>query len=226
MKPGRLQAFEKELGARLPDDFKHWLEAVNGGDPEDTCVVVSEEFGFAGLHNIYGLHEGPDYARMDEANGILNEAGNINEGLVAFAADGGGNQFAVSVRPEDFGAVIFWDHETADEYVLSQDFAGFLGLLRNEEEFIPRGELEKILRADDVEKLAKWLVGKDIDVKDKYNRSPIENATLYESHTCIKYLHELGANPFESMRWAKQNLKYFPEYQATIDLLEKLYPEK
>lgn len=219
---GRLKAFEEELGGALPDDFKHWLEAVNGGKPDDTCVVISDEFGFSGMHHIYGFHKGPDYAQLDRTN----DTGNINEGLVAFADDPGGNKFTVSVRPEDFGAVIFWDHETADEYVLSRDFPGFLELLRNEEEFIPRDELEKILRADDPEWLARWLEGKDIDIKDEYDRSPIESAAIYRGIKCIEYLHALGAKPFESLRWARQNLKYFPKHQATVDLLERLYPEK
>lgn len=223
---GRLKAFEEELGGALPDDFKHWLEAVNGGEPDDTCVVISEEFGFASMNNIYGFHKGPDYAQLDRTNDILIQAGNINEGLVAFANDPGGNQFTVSMRPEDFGAVIFWDHETADEYVLSRDFPGFLELLRNEEEFIPRDELKELLYADDPERLARWLDGKDIDAKDEYHRSAIENAALHGSHKCIEYLHARGAKPFEAVQWVKKHLQFRPAFQATIDLLERLYPEK
>lgn len=218
----RLEAFEDRLGCVLPADFRRWLEVVNGGKPKNTCVVVSEEFGISCFHHIYGFHSGPDYSQLDEVNQILE--GNLNSGLVAFGDDAGGNQFTISVRGEDYGVVIFWDHETGDEYVLSANFREFIPKLRNEDQFIPRDDLEEILSNDDVASLEQWLVDKDIDARDESNRSPIENAALHGSVECIKYLHRVGAKQFDSILWLKKHLKFRPEFQNIIDLIEGLYP--
>lgn len=218
----RLDAFEAELGSRLPVEFREWLELINGGKPENTCVVVPDNYGVACFHHVYGLHQGGDYAQLDRVNGIL--AGSLNPGLVAFGDDPGGNQFTISIRPEQHGAVIFWDHETGDEYALGASFPDFVASLQSEYVLIPRDDLEMILRKDDVVSLDRWLEGKNIDEKDEDHSSPLEWAAVYASLRCIEYLHERGAKPFDALIFAKRNLKFFPAHKATVELLEKLYP--
>lgn len=220
----RLEAFESRLRCHLPSEFRRWLEEVNGGKPEDACIAVSDDFGFACFHHIYGFSTGPDYSQLDKANHILE--GNLNAGLVAFADDAGGNQFTISVRPEDFGAVIFWDHETVDEHVLAGNFQEFISSLRNEDEFIKRGDLEKILRADDSVLLERWLQGKPVNDKDDEGCTPLEWAAVYAAVKCISYLHSRGARAFDALKYAERNLEYFEDHRPTVDLLKKLYPEE
>jgi cell wall assembly regulator SMI1 len=217
----RLKSFEDSLRCVLPDDFRRWLEVVNGGEPTKPCVVVSDVYGISCFHRIYGLHEGADYIQFDRANRIL--ARNLNPGLVAFGDDAGGNQFTVSVRGQDYGAVIFWDHETGDEYVLGGNFAEFNSALRASEEVIPLEEIEVILRKDDPVKLERWMEGRDVNEVDENNRSLLENAALHESICCIRYLHQLGAAPRNAIALLSKQLKYYPEYQATINIIEQLY---
>ena len=215
----RMGAFEASYDNGLPDSFREWLEQVNGGKPRKTCVSVPG-YGMVRIHHVYGIHGGFDYLQLDNANKVL--AGNLNPDLVAFACDEGGNQFAISMRKHEFGAVVFWDHETGDEYLLAGNIFEFDALLVSDEES-DFGILEEVFRADKVEKLEQLLTGKNIDKKNDLDRTPLEEAAIYGSLECIKWLHAKGANPFNALQLARNNLEFFPEHKKTVELLESLY---
>ena len=216
----RLQIFEKEIcGTQLPKSFREWLEHANGGKPEQKNCLISDDFGAASIHHVFGLNDGPGFCQIDEVNKIL--SGNLNEGVVAFADDELGNYFAVSIREADYGAIIFWDHETGAETQISRDFEGFDNLLFSEEASFT--ELEKILRADDVSSLKSWLGEKDVNIKNDLDRSPLEEAAIYGSLQCIEFLHSVGALPFSAKVLAQNNLEFFPEHKETVELLDSLY---
>jgi len=102
-----VESVESRLGVRLPDAYRELLLVVsNGGEVEP---VVSLEFPAVGLAAILGVERGDHLdieARISEY-----KSGRLPEGLVPVADAEGGNLVCVSVRPEDFGTVWFWDHE-------------------------------------------------------------------------------------------------------------------
>ena len=166
----RLDAFVNSYGSNLPNNFLKWIELVNGGVPKKTCVSIPN-FGLVRIHHVYGIHKGPSYLQLDEANEILVD--NLNPSLIAFADDEGGNQFAISIRKINFGSVVFWDHEVGNEYPLAENIFDFGDLLvdKNEEGV---NDLEKVLRSDDAGILEQLLAGKDIDYKNELGRTPLE----------------------------------------------------
>lgn len=61
----RLRRFQHENGIELPDDYLLYLAKFNGGKFERGCFRCRET-DFAGIHHMYGLHDGPEYCRIDE----------------------------------------------------------------------------------------------------------------------------------------------------------------
>lgn len=94
---------ESELGARLPDDFRWFLQEFGGGD-----------FAFA---TIYSADPGSDL------NLLRNQPG--AKGLIAFSDDGTGDSFVFPVEDDACqDRVLVWDHESGDSR--PTDYASFL----------------------------------------------------------------------------------------------------
>jgi SMI1 / KNR4 family (SUKH-1)/Ankyrin repeats (3 copies) len=116
-----LEAFERRLGATLPDDYRRHLLQHNGGYV-DGATRIGE------LHHVYGVHDGPEWTRfLDRAA----TRGIIPERLLPIANDPCGNQICVVLSGSDRGAVRFWDHEgglepDASVTQLAPDFDAYL----------------------------------------------------------------------------------------------------
>lgn len=215
----RLHSLESLVGTRLPVDLVGWLRDVNGGEPKYKCIEISKDWGISEINNIYGLNEGPDHKQIDKCNSWLKD--NLKDGLLAFADDPGGNQFTVCLRESGFGQIFFWDHETGDVFQIANNIQIFINELFECDWEI--SILEKILRKDDVESLKTWISKRSIEVRNDVGNTPLEEASVYSSLKCIKYLHSQGAELGKSLEIANSNLKYFPDHKLTVDLLKGLY---
>jgi cell wall assembly regulator SMI1 len=105
----RLRAFEAQIGATLPEDYRAFLIAYNGGAVSRTHFHISEAEGDSTLASFYGLHDGPTWARLDAA--FADYRGRIPAWLLPIAADEGGNAICLGLTGEDRGRIYFWDHE-------------------------------------------------------------------------------------------------------------------
>lgn len=135
-------AFEQSLGCELPEDYRAFLVACNGG-------YVSGELGFEGLtpsgeeigvsiHHIGGFRE-EDYFSLAWPRAIYEER--IPDDLLWIMDDPCGNAICLGLRGAHIGRVFFWDHENEpdDDWDGTVEGAGNIELLANTfSEFVAR----------------------------------------------------------------------------------------
>jgi len=96
---------EGRIGHSLPDDYRQYLLQQDGGRIDNNTRAVD---------TVFSLGDVPDYASMWDKLGTYQER--VPSWLLPVADDSTGNLYAISVRPDDYGSVWFWDHEEeADE---------------------------------------------------------------------------------------------------------------
>ena len=103
-----LVRFEHRLSAPLPQDLRQFLLESNGAVFSGVPQLESVPSG-AALSEIFGLHGGPEYLRLDHMSDQFSEF--LPESVLVFAADAYGNYFGISLSGTDVGTVYFVDHE-------------------------------------------------------------------------------------------------------------------
>jgi SMI1 / KNR4 family (SUKH-1) len=118
-----LCALEARLEAQLPSDYRQFLLAHNGGEPE------TNEFSIPGTSNASGVNA---FMSVSEICEHLDRYGDrFPMGVVPIAFAEGGNLVLLEV---DNGRVLFWDHELegADPiFNLASSFDDFWQQLRD-----------------------------------------------------------------------------------------------
>lgn len=109
----RLASFEAKCGGKLPQEYRAFLLAANGGRP------VKRRFSF--LDNgkrtesvvdwFFGDCDDPDYGLVSNLEVY---EGRIPNGWLPVATDPFGNLILLSLKGNVSGIVSFWDHERED----------------------------------------------------------------------------------------------------------------
>ncbi len=105
-----VQDFEETNNIKLPMDYKDFLFRVNGGRPipnrnaSPSTVVVY----------LLGMHNGPYHKSLYKHIEMLNKR--LPFGTFPVGRDPFGNLFIMTVNPETYGYIYFWDHEGEPEY--------------------------------------------------------------------------------------------------------------
>ena len=98
----QIENFEKEFSIKIPEDYRNYLCHFNGAKPINTICSFNSNDGTT-VHHMYGLHNYETYRlRMEK-------------GMLVFADDSFGNQFAINVTTgENYGSIYFIDTELID----------------------------------------------------------------------------------------------------------------
>jgi hypothetical protein len=224
-----LAAFEALIGAKLPKDYREYLRAHNGGKPTPSDFNFLSRSSGSSLHHMYGLCRGrdPDYADLRENYECYRER--IPSSLIPIADDPGGSQICLGIHGEHYGKVYFWDHERESQRAsfrnvrrLADSFAAFVSGLYEWED-LDETAVDRAIRKDDVEQLRKLLPeGADLERKDQYRRTMIENAAIHNSRKTIAYLHGRGAKLRKALALAEQNAEFYPAHRKAIKLIKSL----
>jgi hypothetical protein len=130
--PGdRLARFEAEIGARLPDDYRSFLIACNGGSLGGSLWYKTAPPGRhadVGVHHVGGFREESHFS-LESARACYQspEEVRIPLDLVWIMDDPFGNAICLGVSGPHRGRVYFWDHEEEldpDEWDGSVEQAG------------------------------------------------------------------------------------------------------
>lgn len=105
-----LNDFEKENNIRLPNDYKGFLLEFNGGIPiPNTNAKPSTVVTY-----ILGMHIGDYYASLYKHIDMFKNR--LPVSTFPMATDPFGNLFIMSLHPQGFGHIYFWEHEGEPEY--------------------------------------------------------------------------------------------------------------
>lgn len=132
-----LLRIETRLKTSLPTDYREFLLATNGGRPTPDVINVPDIPGSeADVQEFFGL------GRSNESSSIewnlTTYAERMDDGLLPIACDSGGSIFCLSLRPGDYGAVLYCDlqsvfaeyHSKPQYYPVAPNFESFLKNLR------------------------------------------------------------------------------------------------
>jgi len=138
-----IDAFEREIGHALPEDYRRFLSICNGG-------YGGGRFWFedAGVHNVGGLRKESCFSLRDNRRTYQLDEFRIPRSLIWIMDDLFGNAICLGVAGIERGRVFFWDHEsepdpenwdgeaiTADNVeMLAESFTDFVDGLEEQDE--------------------------------------------------------------------------------------------
>jgi cell wall assembly regulator SMI1 len=99
---------EENLEAKLPQDYRSFLLAHNGGMPTPNAFHIDERQGESTLAILFGIAPGDPYDLWSNAVDALED---MDRTLVPIGADPGGNKVVLSLSPDSYGQIFFRDHE-------------------------------------------------------------------------------------------------------------------
>jgi hypothetical protein len=105
-----LSAFESTNQMELPQDYKEFLLTFNGGQPIKNKTDTPETI----VTYILGMHNGDFYASLYKHIDMLSTR--LPFSSLPIATDPFGNLFIMSLHPENYGQIFFWDHEGEPEH--------------------------------------------------------------------------------------------------------------
>lgn len=121
----KLEKFEKKLGTPLPEEYREYLLEHNGGSPTRIAIVLEgEKEPFTVVNQLFGIHEGPQYNRLDNTYEQLKQV--LPADLLAIGDDPGGNILGIRIEGKEKGSIFFWNHENCKTLKLAESFKSFL----------------------------------------------------------------------------------------------------
>lgn len=110
-----LAAFESTLGGRLPEDYRQFLVASNGGFIGGSLWFFGPtpdgSKADAGVHHIGGFREEPHFSLLWSRDCYQGDGLRIPRELLWIMDDPFGNAICLGLTGEHRGRVYFWDHE-------------------------------------------------------------------------------------------------------------------
>ncbi len=109
----QIKAFEKQIGSKLPEEYRHFLVGGNGGHPNPDCVAIPGMDAIDNVHVGNLFHLQPSRPVSNELTYELTRTRSLLPQKHLPVA-GSSDLFTVSLDQRTFGAVYFWFHETEE----------------------------------------------------------------------------------------------------------------
>ncbi|UYZ63945.1 SMI1/KNR4 family protein [Hymenobacter weizhouensis] len=106
-----LRAIEQEYGFVFPEDYKAHILRVNGGWPRRNTFLQSRENGRTTERDI-NQFKPVQHGSYTLERSLESLRDQLHPDLIPFADEAGGDQFCLSVGPEDYGSVYYIAHES------------------------------------------------------------------------------------------------------------------
>lgn len=127
-----IAGIEAELGATLPDSYRHFLLRHNGGAPDPDTVDVP------GLHGtptdvqvFFGIGRPVESSNLSWNLSLAAEQG-LRFRILPIARDSGGGLFCLKVERGVASEVVYWEMDVAEGklYPIASTFDEFIGKIR------------------------------------------------------------------------------------------------
>lgn len=131
-----IEATERRLNLRLPEDLKAHYLRHNGGRPQPRFFEKDGEW--YGVHQVLAMVHGDRNTGFEASyESLVLDNPLFPAGVIPFAYDEGGDYFVYSLRPESYGQILFVQgdyFEEPDRYLvfLSPSLGAFLEALAEE----------------------------------------------------------------------------------------------
>lgn len=148
----QVAAFEKHIGRKLPAAYRDFLLTHNGGRPVPDAFIIDDDesqedvvmcffplrdlaLGAVAVQAMEDLRTWPLHCAWDDLQNDLENLYDIelDPPLLPIGTDGSSNYICLTLGGKKGGAVVFFDHETAEDFPLAPDFPAFLASLRPRE---------------------------------------------------------------------------------------------
>lgn len=123
---------EEAIGAPLPNQYRSFLLAHNGGRPSpDTIDIEDAPFQSTDIQVFHGIDTEIESSDLLWNLEVLE--GCKDNKLLPIACDSGGNIFMLDLSKEHHGEVLYFDSAEVPPrpYFLAKDFNGFLAQIRD-----------------------------------------------------------------------------------------------
>lgn len=111
----QVEAFEAELGAKLPDDYGQFLARTNGGYIRGWYrfkgPTPGGETWYAYVHHIFGFRAEPHFSLRFNRGCCLSGESQFPCALLWIMDDPGGNGICIGLTGKQRGRVYFWIHD-------------------------------------------------------------------------------------------------------------------
>lgn len=104
-----LNALEERIDAKLPDEYRSFLKAFNGGRPTPREFVAMDGDEGSSVQFFFTLDKAAPHYYILKERQIFE--GRIPKNTLAIACDSFGNLVLLDLGAKTFGTVYFWDHE-------------------------------------------------------------------------------------------------------------------
>lgn len=132
----QLVSFERDLGIKLPSDYRTFLMRTNGGKPNlEAFPIKNDQRDTHGLiHRFLSL--GHEHPRYDLLYHIQAYHGRIPADIMPIASDPGGSVICLAVNGKFRGEIYFWDHDDETPFGRTVDYHNVYFVAQNFDELL------------------------------------------------------------------------------------------
>jgi len=127
-----VMALEAKIGATIPEPYRAFLIAHNGGQPEpDIIDIDGAPFEGADIQTFFGL--GTTHESSEISWNLEVRKGCLENKLLPIACDSGGNFFVIPLDGEERGRVYYFSvrDDPPEPWLVVPDFNSFLDKIRD-----------------------------------------------------------------------------------------------
>lgn len=211
-----LDVFLLSKKLEVPQVYRNYLLKTNGGIPKKTWFYIPCLNSWSKVHHMYGLHDGPNYRRLDFAQSYNQIGGEY----LLIGDDPQGSQITICLSTVDFRSIWYWDHNSGELMKLADSFELFIGGLESQNPSRETTLLDDLLENDDVEGIKEFINNYGFNYTDDLGRTIIENSAIQNSMKVAEYLISERADTGKALEYAEKNAFFFPEFVGIKKLLK------